>query len=341
MEDLIITSLETITAFDLVSGDYLFTIDEPQDATIAQTQDKNDITGKNGRKLSSLKRNKAVTISGNNGLLSGGLMELQVGSSFRSEATAVKWSETLSVSSQTATTAYKAIGTPGAEIEALYMRNSDGTRGSQLTQDSSASAGKFAYAPATKTLSFHTDIADGTEIVVFYSRRIQAQVLDNESDRYSGKCTLYIDAIGENKCGKIYHIQFHIPKADFNGEFSLEFSENQTVHAFEAEALSGACGAGGKLWSFIVFGEDEPDAPALSSIAVTTAPTTTSYSAGQAFNASGMVVTATYADSTTKTVTNYTFAPIGALTTSDTAVTITYSESGVTKTATQSITVSA
>ena len=72
LEDITITSLETITAFDLVTGEYLFTLDELQDATIAQTQDQSDVTGKNGRKLSTLKRNKAVKISGNNGMVSCG-----------------------------------------------------------------------------------------------------------------------------------------------------------------------------------------------------------------------------------------------------------------------------
>ena len=58
--DLTITSLETITAFNVTSGDYLFTLDELQNASIAQTQDKVDMTGKGGRKLNSLKRNKAL-----------------------------------------------------------------------------------------------------------------------------------------------------------------------------------------------------------------------------------------------------------------------------------------
>lgn len=259
-EDITITSLETITAFDLVTGEYLFTLDELQDATIAQTQDQNDVTGKNGRKLSTLKRNKAVTISGTNGMVSGGLLELQTGGKFENKAASVQWTDHLTVQSGAATTAYKAIGTAGAEIEALYIRNSDGTLGTKLSQDSTAAADKFAYAPATKALSFHTDIADGTEIMVQYKRKITANVLDNETDKYSGKCVLYVDAFGENKCGKVYHLQFQIPKADFNGEFSLEFGENQTVHAFEAEALAGACGAGGKLWTYVVFGADAEDA---------------------------------------------------------------------------------
>lgn len=52
-----------------------------------------------------------------------------------------------------------------------------------------------------------------------------------------------------------------------------------------------------------------------------------------------MVVTASYSNSTTQDVTGYTFTPSGALKTSNTSVTITYTEGGVTESATQYITV--
>ena len=46
IKDITITSLETITAFDVVTGNYRFTLDELQNATIANTQDTQEITGK-------------------------------------------------------------------------------------------------------------------------------------------------------------------------------------------------------------------------------------------------------------------------------------------------------
>ena len=261
MVDIVITSLETINAFDITTGDYLFTLDELQSASIAQGQEKVDITGKQGRKLSSMKRNKTMTISGSNGMLSCGLVEMQTGSKFENKTTEVMWTDFLTVNaSHKATTNYKAIGTAGAEIAELYILETVGTVRESLEQDSQASAGKFAYAPATKELTFHTDVAEGTQIAVYYKRKIAADVLSNKSDVYSGKCELYVDAIGEDKCANIYHVQFHIPKADFNGEFSLDFGDDQSVHSFEAEGLSGACGAGATFWDMIVFGQNAADA---------------------------------------------------------------------------------
>lgn len=260
INDITITSLETITAFDIVTGNYKFTLDELQTASLAQSQESTEITGKAGRKLATLKRNKAVTVSGTNGLVSGGLLEMQTGGKFENKATEVLWTDYLTVKSSAANTQWKAVGTTGAEIEALYVRNADGTLGAELEQAATAAAGKFTYDPSTKVLGFHTDVADGSEVVVYYKRKITADVLENESDNYSGKCALYIDALGEDKCANVYRIQFFIPKADFSGEFSFEMGDNQTVHAFEAEALAGACGAGGQLWTYTIFGANTADA---------------------------------------------------------------------------------
>jgi hypothetical protein len=260
INDITITSLETINAFDIVTGAYKFTLDELQNATIAQTQERVDITGKQGRKLNSLKRNKAVTISGTNGLVSGGLLELQVGSEFENKTTTVLWTDYLTVNTNAAATTYTAVGTAGNEIESVYVKNTDGTLGKELTQDATVAEGKFTYTPASKALAFNEgEIEDGTEIVVFYMRQIQADVLENMSDKYSGRCALYIDAFAEDKCANVYRIQFYIPKADFNGEFSFEMGENQTVHAFEAESLAGACGTDGALWTYTIFGANAED----------------------------------------------------------------------------------
>ena len=260
MVDIVITSLETINAFDITTGNWLFALDELQSVSLAQGQEKVDITGKQGRKLSSLKRNKTMTISGANGMLSCGLVELQTGSSFTTKNTEVMWCDFLTVdASHQATTKYKGIGTAGSEIKECYILETVGTVRQELVQDSAAAAGKFAYAPATKKLTFHTDVAEGTQVAVYYKRKISADVLSNQSDKYSSKCELYVDAIGEDKCANVYHIQFHIPKADFNGDFNLDFGDDQSAHNFEAEGLSGACGAGGTLWDMIVFGQNAAD----------------------------------------------------------------------------------
>lgn len=78
----------------------------------------------------------------------------------------------------------------------------------------------------------------------------------------------------------------------------------------------------------------------LQSIAITTPPTKTAYLAGDTFDPAGMVVTAAYTNGATLTATGYSFAPDTPLTLGTAAVTIRYTEGGVSKTAVQAITVS-
>lgn len=68
--------------------------------------------------------------------------------------------------------------------------------------------------------------------------------------------------------------------------------------------------------------------PTLESIAITTPPTKTAYTVGETFDLSGMVVTATYSDGTTATVTGYDYKET-PLTASDTSIGIGYFENGV------------
>lgn len=87
--------------------------------------------------------------------------------------------------------------------------------------------------------------------------------------------------------------------------------------------------------------ESEPEPATLSSISITTAPTKTSYTEGEKFDVTGMKVTAKWSDGTATDVSGSVSYSTDALKTSDTSVTISYTSGGVTKTASQAITVKA
>lgn len=260
-ENITVSSLDSIMGFDN-AGDLLFAIDEMQDCTIANTEEKTDITGRGGRKLSSLKKNKAVTISGTNGLFSGNLLAVQTGTAIQDDTTApVQWMEVVTVKSNAAATEFKATGTAGNELK-LYKRNINGTQGEPLTQvASSPAAGQFAYTPASKAITFaEDDFDDDTELIAIYERTLtNVAVVTNMSDTYSQTCRLVIDATGKDTCDNIFHIQFQVPRADFSGNFDIQMGGDQVVQAFEAESLAATgCGTSsaikGKFWDMIIFG---------------------------------------------------------------------------------------
>ena len=256
--DLIFKEIDTIDAFEIGTGDFMFSMDELTDYSIAHTEESQQVTGKNGRILSRTKRNKGVTISGTNGIISAGMLALQTGGTFSTGNTEIMWADYLTVNSNAAATTYTAIGTAGAEIVSLVTKAADGSIAAELTQDTTAASGKFAYNPTSKALTF-SGVADGTEIVVYYKRRISATKLENDSDKYSGKAMLYVNGLAEDKCANVYRVQFFFPKVDFSGEFTLNFSDGQTVHNFEAVAMAGACGAGAKYYTYTVFGANAAD----------------------------------------------------------------------------------
>ena len=82
-----------------------------------------------------------------------------------------------------------------------------------------------------------------------------------------------------------------------------------------------------------------PEAVKLVSIAITTPPTKTTYTAGDTFDPAGMVVAATYTNGTQIEVGGYLFSPNTELKIGDSVVTVYYAEAGVSVSTTISITV--
>ena len=80
---------------------------------------------------------------------------------------------------------------------------------------------------------------------------------------------------------------------------------------------------------------------ALTSISVTTNPTKMSYEKGDNFDPAGMVVKATYDNGAVKQVYDYTYSPQTFTSIGNQTVTISYTESGVTKTVTLTVNVTA
>lgn len=249
-----ITQIDQITCFN--NADELeFIMDEIQEGTINNTQEKVDVTGKGGRKISSLKKNKGVTVSATNGLLVGGALAAQTGTDVEYGTYKVRVTDIITVKENAAATENVAVGTAGAEIGTLYVKNANGSLGTKLTQvEASPAKGQFAYDPKTKALTFaDEEFADGAEVVAFYDVEVESAKISNDSEKYSKTLKMYIDVSCQDNCDNLYHGQFIIQRADFNGEFDFTMGGDPTVHAIEAESLAGGCTGSTNLWDFIVY----------------------------------------------------------------------------------------
>ena len=258
--DLIITSLETIDAFDM-NDTYLWTLDELSQAQIQNTEDTEDVTGRNGRLLATLKRNKGVTISGTNGVISGGMMATQVGGTFDSGSKKVRVTEYITVDTTTGTGNFASdvLTLPNSGVYAVKKTANDGTV-TDLTKvgaDATLKTGEFKVTTTGITF-FAGDITAGQVLIVIYDKTVTGSTVDNIADgeHYAGTVKLYINAFAEDRCNKIYKIQFYVPKAEFSGAFDIDMGGSQVTHGFEARAVAGGCGAlanKGLLWTYTVF----------------------------------------------------------------------------------------
>lgn len=254
VEKISITQIDQITCFN--NADELeFIMDEVQEGSINNTQEKVDMTGRGGRKIGSLKKNKAVTVSATNGLVVGGALAAQTGTDVEHGTFKVRVTDIITVKENAAASTKEAVGTAGAEIGTIYKKNENGSLGEKLTQVATTPAtGEFTYDPKTKAITFFDgDFEDGAEVVAFYDVEVESAKISNDSEKYSKVLKMYIDVECQDNCDNVYHGQFIIPRADFNGEFDLQMGGDPTVHAIEAESLAGGCTGSTKLWDFIIY----------------------------------------------------------------------------------------
>lgn len=249
---LIITEVAQITAFNN-AGELEFIMDEIQNGSINNTQEKTDVTGRNGRKIASLKKNKAVTVSATNGLLVGGALAAQTGTEIENGTFNVRVTDVMTVKDNTCKTSKTAIGVTGDEIGTIYVKNANGSLGAKIEQNAEVAEGKFKYDPATQEITV-SGIADGTELVAFYDVEVEAAKISNDSEKYSKILKLYIDVVLQDSCDVEYAGQVIIQRADVSGEFELSLGGDSFAHAFEAESLAGGCSGSTNLWDLIVYG---------------------------------------------------------------------------------------
>ena len=244
------------TAYDPSTDEFLWDADDLQSFKIANTQDNQEDTGKNGEVIGVRKQNKKVTVTFTNGTLVTGAIASQLGVSPESLTTAkVRYTDSVTITNNKGVTKFKAVGK-------LYVMRGSSTQ-KTLTQDSTASAtGKFAYDPSTKTITtFADDIEDGTVVVVMYDREVKdAERVRNLAGQYSKAIKAIVDlTVAEAGCNDEYFAQAIIYYLDCSGNFDITAGD-QSVLDFEGTSVKYGCntGANSVYYDFIVY--DDKDA---------------------------------------------------------------------------------
>lgn len=228
-DNLALASVEAITFIE-ANGDFGCYLDEIQSVSIQNDQTDVDITGKNGRKIGTLKRDKSTTFSGVSALVSGDLLSAQTGGSYdvREKQRVAFREEIVLTDPSKCVLKYDAdSGIVGKEIDYVVKVVGSGlNKKSALKQGAAASTTTFAYDPTTRTLSFADGVFKaGDRICVFYYRMVPATVIENSSETFSKTGVAFIDLMGQDVCDNLYRVQIQIPRAQFSGTFTIEVGD--------------------------------------------------------------------------------------------------------------------
>jgi len=253
-----ITSYDQITGFDRTNGSLDMILDEINDFTLSQEEEKTDIAGKGGRTIGSLKKNKKVTGKGTNGMLSGGALAAMLGSDIEDGEFEIRYTDTITVSANKGKTTETAVGTVGNEVGTIYVRDENKayiSGGKKLIQTSAEpKTGEFSYNPETKEITFFDgDVADGTEVIAFYDAKVTGKKISNDADKYSKTLQVFIDVTCQDGCDNLFHGQFIIDRADFNGTFDIQGGSDPSTLGFEFTSLPNLCTGKSDLFDFILF----------------------------------------------------------------------------------------
>lgn len=249
--------IDTVTLFDKTTGSCRFIFDEIKDGTLENAAEKVFGTGVGGRRISALDRNKTAKFSCTNGFIVGGAIAVQTGTDISSETEMVTpWMEYITVGATTTsiTTTYKAIGVAGAEVK-LYKANGDNSLGVEVAQAASASTTAFAYTPATKTITLPTSgVAEGDVYIAFYDYKATGIKITNSGNDFPKAGKLVIDVLIKDPCdtGTSYHAKVVFPNASIDGNFSIAFGNEPSVHNFSCEALTDVCSTNKTFWDILI-----------------------------------------------------------------------------------------
>lgn len=175
-----------------------------------------------------------------------------------SNTNAVKY-DMLKVATDKTTTTFKALGTVGNEIG--FINVIDATNGKvlkTLTQGTTASTGKFAYAPTTKEISFFAgEVVDNSVVALSYNfdSGTSAQTITVDTDKFPSTQLVTAFGLVKDTCtGELYQAEINgIAQIDPNWKWDLNASGEPAVQDFNLEFVKGC--ASKMLFEIIVFNE--------------------------------------------------------------------------------------
>lgn len=193
------------------------------------------------------------------------VMAIQNGTEIATGATTITYYDTItSTDGSTWKTKYKAEGEENHEIGFIYILNEDGTYGTRFTQaDTATEPNTFAYAAATKTITFGTGApANGDTIVCAYQYETEDTAQKLQLDAGSTPSTALVSAYGiaRDICsGELFPCVIEgTVQIDGNWNFELSADGDPVVQNLSMEFVKSCTNS--NLYTFTIYTDEKPEA---------------------------------------------------------------------------------
>lgn len=241
---------------DLATKKHKVTLNDLKNFKITGSQDTVYAEGADGAKLAAFDVTKVSSISAENGSVDEGYLAMQVGADVvkvtNGSAILIREEFEVKEGDKSVVLSYKASGATGNEVRYIYKADANGIPADTYTQDATASATAFAYAPDTKTITLPTDafVAGDTVIVDYYPTFKEYEEIANDANKFSMSGEVIVDAWFTDLCSELdVPLQLYLPKGKISGAIDLSAGDQAAVQGIEIEALTKACAGEAKnLW---------------------------------------------------------------------------------------------
>lgn len=240
---------------DLATKKHKVTLNDLKNFAIQGSQDTVYAEGTDGAKLATFDVNKVASITAENGAVDEGYLAIQVGGEVvkvtNGASILIREEFEIKEGDTTVTLSYKASGATGNEVRYIYKADINGNPADDYTQNATASATEFAYAPETKIITLPTDAfsAGDTVIVDYYPKFSEYEEITNEANKFSMSCEVIVDAWFTDLCSeKDVPLQIYLAKGKISGEIDMSAGDQAAVQNVSIESLQQPCGTDKTLW---------------------------------------------------------------------------------------------
>lgn len=253
IDNLIINRAISGSMIDRRTGEALYSLNQITEPSLECTGEQVYTTDATGVKVAAFDRSKEATLTGSNAFVNLGLAAAQFGSEKKIASSTAKIvvpvREVVTVNGNKATLANApAENTPVS----VSVMTKDGGISTTLTKADAAATGKFAI--TTKEISLHTDVADGTQLVVLYKKQSEAAIqIENRADCFAKGGEFWLEVLFVDPCDT--NVEYHgflvFPNAKMSNETTIDFN-NEATHGFTIEAMQDYCDTEKKLFYIVV-----------------------------------------------------------------------------------------